>query len=237
METSRSPVNAEAERIRTAYAHRDQTIPANRYSYFNLSHLYWMQQRERDLLHTLKREGWTDLRDKKILEVGCGDGENLRRLLIYKAHPENLAGVDLLPDRIEAAREFAPNIAFHCGNAEELPYPDASFDLVYQVTVFTSIFDVHMQRQVANEMLRVLKPGGLILWYDFHMNNPSNPDVRGVKKKEIKALFPGCSTDLRRVTLAPPFTRLFAPYSWVLCALLEKLPFLCTHYMGVIRKG
>jgi hypothetical protein len=34
-------------------------------------------------------------------------------------------------------------------------------------------------------MVRVLKPEGLILWYYYHVNNPSNPDVRGVKCREI----------------------------------------------------
>ncbi|MDI6792500.1 MAG: hypothetical protein QME81_06490 [bacterium] len=46
-----------------------------------------------------------------------------------------------------------------------------------------------MRQRIASEMLRVLKPDG-ILWYDFHMDNPKNTDVKGVKKKEVKQLFP-----------------------------------------------
>jgi len=38
-------------------------------------------------------------------------------------------------------------------------------------------------KKIASEMLRVLKVDGITVWYDFHMNNPQNPDVRGVKKK------------------------------------------------------
>ncbi|MBU1614671.1 hypothetical protein KJ693_05080 [bacterium] len=34
-----------------------------------------------------------------------------------------------------------------------------------------------------------------------------NPDVRGVKKREIKQLFPNCTFDFHRTTLAPPITR------------------------------
>ena len=195
-----------------------------------------MQQRERDLLRTLRGVGWTALGDKRVLEVGCGDGEVLRHLLSYGAKPENLVGVDLLQDRIEAARHLAPNIEFHCADATTLPFPEASFHLVCQVTVFTSILDWQVRRQLAGEMLRVLRSDGLILWYDFHMNNPSNADVRGVKRREIQALFPGCSIALRRVTLAPPLMRLLAPYSWLACYVLEKIPFLCTHYIGVISQ-
>ncbi len=86
-------------------------------------------------------------------------------------------------------------------------------------------------------MLRVLKPQGLILWYDYHVNNPWNKDVRGVKRREIRRLFPGCRITLQPVTLAPPLARLLAPYSFLLCSLLEKLRIFNTHYLGVIGKS
>jgi len=59
-------------------------------------------------------------------------------------------------------------------------------------------------------MCRVLKPEGLILWYDYHMDNPKNPDVKGVWSHEIYELFPGCEIRLQRATLAPPIVRLLA---------------------------
>jgi hypothetical protein len=93
-----------------------------------------------------------------------------------------------------------------------------------------------MKQQVASEMLRVVRRDGLILWYDYHVNNPWNPDVQGIKKREISCLFAGCDIDLRRVTLAPPLARWIAPRSWLLAYLLEKIPLLCTHYIGIIRK-
>jgi hypothetical protein len=49
-----------------------------------------------------------------------------------------------------------------------------------QFTVFTSILDKDMKRNIAAEMLRVLKPKGVIIWYDYFVNNPKNSDVRGV---------------------------------------------------------
>jgi hypothetical protein len=85
-------------------------------------------------------------------------------------------------------------------------------------------------------MLRVVKPDGAILWYDFHVNNPRNPDVQGINNREIVRLFPNCRIDLRRITLAPPLARLLAPYSLLICYLLERLLVFNTHYLGVIRK-
>lgn len=232
-----SAENSEESRIRAAYARRKRSVDPDRYSYFNPGNLFLIHSRERQVLGLLERYGLRRLDATMILEVGCGTGHWLRELVKWGARPENLAGVDLLSDRIAEARRLCPvDVKLLCGNATKLEFPDATFDLVLQSTVFTSILDLEMKHQIGSEMLRVLKPDGLILWYDYHLDNPRNPDVRGAKKGEIHSLFPGCSIDLRRVTLAPPLTRLLAPHSWLLCYLLEKVPLLCTHYLGVIRK-
>ena len=127
-------------------------------------------------------------------------------------------------------------MTIRCGNASQLALPDAAFDLVFQSTVFTSILDGRTKQQIAGEMLRVVRSDGLIVWYDYHVNNPSNPDVRAVKKREIHELFPRCYIELHRTTLAPPLGRWIAPRSWLLACFLENIPFLCTHYIGIIRK-
>ena len=93
-----------------------------------------------------------------------------------------------------------------------------------------------MKDRIAIEMLRVLKPGGFVIWYDFFVDNPRNPDVRGVRKSEIHRLFPGCQIDLRQITLAPPIGRLVARYSPLVYMLLSRTKILCTHYLGLIKK-
>lgn len=226
----------EADRIKNVYETRKERVPADLYSFFNPANLFIVQGRDRAMLEAFTKNGIRQLENKKILDIGCGRGNELRNLVRYGAAPENLYGFDLLPDRIEAARALSPNIDFRCGNAVALPYEHESFDLVMQMTVFTSILEGNMKQQVAAEMIRVLKPNGIILWYDYHMNNPKNPDVRGVRKEEIYRLFPDCDIYLRRITLAPPLARAIAPYSWLLCHILEKLPLLRTHYLGIIKK-
>jgi len=227
-------VKAEESRIRIAYAKRQTD---SRYSWFSPSYLFMIQERERRLLALLKRHNLSVLDTKRILEVGCGTGYWLYEFTRWGARPENINGVDLLADRIDKAREILPRgINIQCSNAADLAFPDGTFDLVLQSTVFSSVLDISMKRQIAGEMLRVVKRDGFILWYDFHVNNPWNPDVKAVKKNEIHQLFPGCQIELRRITLAPPLTRLIAPYSWLTCYLLEKIRLFCTHYLGVIRK-
>jgi ubiquinone/menaquinone biosynthesis C-methylase UbiE len=234
MPAAAKSLKAEESRIRKAYARRRS---ANLYSCFNPAHLFMVQERERRLLRLLAREGCLPFGAKNILEIGCGTGGLLREFVKWGARPENVTGIDLLPDRVYEAAHLCPKaMRIEHGNAVHLNYPNAYFDLVVQSTVFTSVLDGQMKRQMASEMRRVLKPDGFILWYDYHMNNPRNPDVRAVKRAEIHKLFPGCQIELKRITLAPPIARRVAPYSWLLCYIMERIPLLCTHYIGVIRK-
>jgi ubiquinone/menaquinone biosynthesis C-methylase UbiE len=234
MVQSLDSARAEEARIREAYGKRE--VHDVRYSWFNPAYPFMVQQRERRLLDLLNRHNFADLESKTILEVGCGTGQWLRDFIKWGARPENVTGIDLLPDRVSRARRLCPPaVRIHCASAAQLPFYDETFDIVLQSTVFTSILDADLKRHVAAEMRRVVKREGLILWYDYHANNPWNSDVQGVKRGEIDQLFPDCSINLKRITLLPPLARHLAPYSYLGCYLLEKIPLFCTHYLGVIR--
>lgn len=225
----------EKQRIGLAYnkRHGDGVL----YSFFNAGHLFMTQQLEKAVIEVLLRYQVNPLGDSKILEVGCCAGGRLREVIKYGARPENLSGIDLLPNAIEEAKKISPNIDFCCGNAEALPFRRETFDIVIQFVMFTSILDNVMKRNAAKEMLRVLKLDGIILWYDYFISKPTNPDVKGIGKREITRLFPNCTFDFSKVTLAPPIARAIAPHSFLLCYLLEKIPWLKTHYFAVIKKA
>ena len=227
--------SAEEARIRTAYERR--AASDERYSWFDQGQLLRLQQLERKILRVLLRYGLAPLESRKILEIGCGSGYWLRQFVQWGAWPENVAGVDLIEARVaEAQRLCPPKVDIQQGNAAHLNFAEKTFDLVFQATVFTSIFDAALKSQIAAEMLRVTKDNGLILWYDFRVDNPWNPEVSGVRRGEIESLFSGCRVMLQRVTLAPPLARRLARYSWLSCLLLEKIPGFCTHYLGAIQK-
>ncbi len=224
---------AEEARVREAYARR---APGDRYAFSNPAHLFMMQEREAATLDLLGAEGLLPLAARSVLDVGCGGGQWLLDLVRWGASPDRLHGVDLLPERVAQARRVcAPGVTLSRGGGTALPYGDATFDLVLQATVFSSILDADVRRAVAAEMLRVLRPGGSVLWYDLRVNNPRNPDVRRVDRTELAMLFPGCRLTIRRVTLAPPATRLLAPRAPGLARVLASVPWLRTHHLAVLR--
>ena len=227
-----APFHQEEQRIRSAYAARKgEACYAE-----SLAGRFQIQERERHVLRLLDHYGLMPLAGKRILEVGCGTGKWLRDLVAWGADPESLFGVELLQASAARARRLCPQaVSIECGNAAELRFPSGSFDIVLQATVFTSVLDDEMKQAMSAEMVRVLRPGGVIVWYDFFLKNPRNPYVRPVTRADIQRLFPSCSIDLRRISLAPPLVRLLAPQAWALCSVLSRVPALCTHYLGAIR--
>jgi SAM-dependent methyltransferase len=232
-----APAAVESQRILGAYARRAQAVPAGRYSPLLVSNVLLQHELERRLVRILSARTRGKLDQCRILDVGCGAGRWLRQFIQWGATPENLVGIDLLPDRIAQARHLCPSgVQLDCREASDLGYESRSFDIVFQAMAFSSILSAEVKVTIASEMLRVLRPGGWILWYDFFVNNPRNPDVRGVGKKELRTLFPGCNIHCERATLAPPLGRLVAPLSETAYRILSGLRFARTHYLAVIEK-
>jgi ubiquinone/menaquinone biosynthesis C-methylase UbiE len=214
---------------------RRKTLPGDQYDLWRPGNLFRAHDREQALIALLDRHGWSErLRRSSVLEVGCGGGENLARLRHFGAPVAGLHGIELLDERVEAAARVWPELDIRQGDASRLPFPDETFDLVLQSTVFTSILDPALQTQIAGEMTRVLKSDGAILWYDFRVNNPWNPDVRGVSRRRVKELFPGMTATFRRVTLIPPLARFLGPRALWLARLLNAMPVLRTHYWALL---
>ena len=106
-------------------------------------------------------------RPLRVLDVACGTGRTLHQLAV--AHPElRLYGVDLSPAYVRLARRRLADlaeIALAVENAEALPFADAAFDVVTSVYLFHEL-PRNTRRAVAREMLRVVRPGGLVVIED-----------------------------------------------------------------------
>jgi SAM-dependent methyltransferase len=185
---------------------------------------------------TLIREwlGPKPLSELDILEIGCGTGGNILNLIALGARPDRIVVNELLEDRLEVAKSCLPSaVRFHLGDGSRLPDSYGVFDLILQFLVFSSILDDSLLVPLASRMWSLLKPGGIVLSYDFVINNPANADVRGIPLRKLKSLFPGGEFTSRKLTLAPPLAR---HVSERLYPLLARVPFLRTHCLCAIRK-
>jgi len=224
-----------ATRLHQVYADRAARLAgSDLYSLGNPAYLFAIQRRQQAVLRLLRREGLWPLAGKDVLEVGCGTGGVLLELLSYGVEPGRLHGTDLLAERAGAARRLLPHVAVTCADGGRLPYANGAFDAVLQFTVFSSILDAATCYTVASEMRRVLKPEGVIIWYDFWLN-PINKQTRGIRPEEVRALFPDCRVSLERITLAPPLARRLVPLTWSGALILEAARLLNTHYLAAIR--
>jgi len=170
------------------------------------------------------------------LEVGFGWLGWLGNLLSWGVRERDLHGIDLNPAQVNRGREVLPLADLRVGDASQLPWESNRFRLVIASTLFTSLLDQNVLHRAAKEITRVLAIGGALLWYDLAVNNPRNPAVRKVTRRELRQLFPGLTGEIRSVTLAAPLARLVAPRSWALATLVEAIPLLRTHLLAVLVK-
>lgn len=105
---------------------------------------------------------------KKILEVGCGEGNNIFLLSQEKAAGE-FYGIDFQPERIKFAQKFCPRVKFSVDDATKLPFADNFFDLVFCRDV---LHHIDNKKKVIFQMLRVLKPNGRMFIIEHNEDNP-----------------------------------------------------------------
>jgi len=100
----------------------------------------------------------------RVLDVGCGTGELLARLAAK--YPEaRLAGLDPVPEMLEVAKgKVSERVDLRVGWANQLPWPDSSFDVVVSCNVFHYI--THPVAAV-RELERVVRPGGRVVITDW----------------------------------------------------------------------
>lgn len=227
-------INQEAERIRKEYERRKTAVSEDRhYSWNNPAYCFESEQRNREAAEMLKEAGLSDFNQLSVLDAGCGRGHSARSLKKLGFSGSLITGVDFLENRLRSSRADNPEIPVVCGNLASLPFPDNTFSLVCQSTVFSSVLNSEMRKRIASELVRVMKPGGFMLWYDF-IWNPFNRMTRGIGKREVRKLFPDLHVRYRKVTLAPPLARALIGKFPGLCENLSRISLLRTHGLALI---
>jgi SAM-dependent methyltransferase len=170
----------------------------------------------------------------RVLDLGCGSGD----LYGHAAAAElgtQWTGVDLRPAVIELATSRFEGGDFIVASADAVPRPDSSFDVVVAQVLFSSLPAEALERGVAAEVARLLKPGGWLVWSDLRYANPSNRNVHAVGMNRIQRLFPGWHVDLQPAGLLPPLARRLGLSTPILYPALSAIAPLRSHLVGRLR--
>jgi len=188
------------------------------------------------------------------LDVGCGQGWYVARM---RRLGFDVDGLDTSAGQVQLAeRHVGVPGSIAVGSALSIPAADASFDFAYTINVLHHLSSVEEQRQAFGELLRVLRPGGLLFVHEINTRNllfrfymgyvfPSlNCIDEGVERwllpHELSRYTDAPVIDVRYFTFLPdfipePVVRLLAPIERRLEA--SSLRKYSAHYMAVLRKA
>jgi len=131
-----------------------------------------------------------DLQGKRVLELGSGAGGGT--LVLASKYGAKVVGLELEASLVELSSQYARDaglsdkIEFRCVEAGPLPVEDASFDVFYTSGVICYIED---RLSLFCDVLRILKPGGMLLGYDWFLTTLSD-DINHWMKAAGLHLFP-----------------------------------------------
>ena len=169
--------------------HYSETINQS-LSTYGASHDFFTRHKAR-LIRQLLTERGLDPGKMSLLDVGCGIGAIHAFLSEDFA---NIIGVDVSADSIAQARHDFPGNEYITYDGYYLPAEDASMDMTLAICVFHHV-PPKQWRNLAREMLRVLRPGGLALVIE---HNPWNPVTQRIVNR--------CPIDRDAVLLSRPKT-------------------------------
>ena len=175
--------------------------------------------------------------EKKILDLGCGDGKMLQFFTANGFNSKNAKGIDLSEKRIELAKEKVTDICFHCADAINFDLDEKDFDLIMAFDLYSHIITedeiVLGLKNIANH----LKNDGHFLWYDIYSDNhffpPENADSWGFNKNQMIDL--ANKAGFKLVYNKPFFKRFFNKYQSVYQVTRFPAPFV--RFMEKILPG
>lgn len=229
--------DAELERLRDEYRSAFRSIPqdsSHPWHPLNPAAIYYRQAREQAVSKLLRTHRLA-LKQMRCIDIGCGYGAEIGFLVAAGASPPRIHGIELVPERARNARSTLPlEIGIVVADAGNLPYPDHCFDLATQYTVFSSIKDPALRKRAADEIWRVLAPGGYLIWYDMHRTRSRT--TTGIALSEIQTMFPKMEL-LHIAQIHSPYTTRLVNVSPILCFLWDAIAWLPkTHYLILLKK-
>ena len=141
-----------------------------------------------DFVHEMVRWGGLDKLPSgtTVLDVGCGIGGSSR--ILARDYGFTVTGITISPQQVRRAQELtSPEVTAHfqVDDALALSFPGASFDVVWSIEAGPHMPD---KAQFARELLRVLKPGGILVVADWNQRDDRQVPLNGWEKPVMRQL-------------------------------------------------
>ncbi|MEM7580433.1 MAG: methyltransferase domain-containing protein [Mastigocoleus sp.] len=141
-----------------------------------------------DFVHEMVRWGGLDQMSPgtTVLDVGCGIGGSSR--ILAKDYGFAVTGVTISPQQVKRAQELTPtgvSAEFQVDDAMALSFPDGSFDVVWSIEAGPHMPD---KAVFARELIRVLKPGGILVVADWNQRDDRQKPLNFWEKAVMKQL-------------------------------------------------
>jgi SAM-dependent methyltransferase len=177
----------------------------------------------------------------RILDAGCGLGAGLLQFIKLGFNPANLSGIDLDAERIAQARLRLPGVDIQVGDATQIPFPDNTFDLVFESTMLATLESPELLRAIARDMIRVTRSGGHVMLCDWRYAKKGSGVKTAISPTEIARLFDvGRDTEVVtrvRGALVPPLGRWLSKSApWLYFLVQALLPVTVGQVTTILRK-
>ncbi|MBF2096756.1 MAG: methyltransferase domain-containing protein [Gloeomargaritaceae cyanobacterium C42_A2020_066] len=141
-----------------------------------------------DFVHEMVRWGGLEHRPAgtRVLDVGCGIGGSSR--ILAQTYGFEVTGVTISPEQVRRAQALTPpgiTARFQQGDALSLPFAEASFDVVWCIEAGPHMPD---KAQFAKELLRVLRPGGVLVVADWNQRDARHKPLNLWERQVMRQL-------------------------------------------------
>ena len=194
--------------------------------------LFYRHMFEEELTRLFRRER-LDLSRKKIIEAGCGYGEKTRFLIELGAEADNIYAFDADIEILSEAGHTIKGPVFTLTDGTTLPYPNDTFDVAVLFLYMSVLEPASVRPRAANEITRVLRPDGYIIWYDTMEKGGGY--LWGLEPVEIAQLFPGYELKLRRFGLRYRWATRTVYKSFEAARLLARTGLAKSHVIGILK--
>lgn len=183
----------------------------------------------------------------RLLDVAAGRGSSAQYALSHFRNVSECIGIDISPENVETATKAVidERVRFKVMNAEQLDFPDNSFDIAL---MFNSLHHMNDKQRVLSEIFRVLKPGGRFVLSEMHNEVHSAKELNHVDlhhwwamidmKNGIPHHMTYSKKDILQCTLSLPFSCINC-FESDDCIMADKdtIQYLCTVIDNYMNKA